>query len=126
MAAHRGRDAEVEHLRAGRGEHDVRGLDVAVHDPLRVRRGEGRGHLGADPDGDAPVEQPGVEVRAQGLPLDQLHDDVRHLAIRCRRGAEVVHAGDVRVREPRGGPGLGADQVDPADPAEGALDRSAP
>ena len=43
------RNPEVEHLHQPVfGDHDVRGLDVPVHEPIRVRGGQRIGHLAAD------------------------------------------------------------------------------
>ena len=43
------RHAEVEHLHQPVfGDHDVRGFDVPVHEPIRVRCGQRIGHLAAD------------------------------------------------------------------------------
>ena len=39
------REAEVEQLRAARGEHDVARLQVAMNDTLRMRNGERLGDL---------------------------------------------------------------------------------
>ena len=39
------REAEVEQLRAARGEHDVARLQVAMNDTLRMRSGERLGDL---------------------------------------------------------------------------------
>jgi hypothetical protein len=45
------RHSEVEHFRqAVFGDHDVRWLDVAVHESIRVRRGQRIRHLPADVD----------------------------------------------------------------------------
>jgi hypothetical protein len=43
------RDAEVEHLHARTADHDVVRLDVAVHDPLFVRRLQRIRHAARDP-----------------------------------------------------------------------------
>jgi hypothetical protein len=105
-------DAEVEHLDPGRGEHDVGRFDVPVHDAVRMRGGERRTHLGADPYADPPVDRPGGEMYGQGLPLGQLHHDVRQRLAGQQFGlAEVVHAGHVGVQQLGGRPGLGADPV---------------
>jgi hypothetical protein len=43
------RNSEVEHFRQAMfGDHDVRRLDVAVHESIGVRRGQRVGHLSAD------------------------------------------------------------------------------
>ena len=95
VVRYRPRDAEVHDLdRAGAGDHDVRRLDVAVHDPVAVAEVQGAAHLGDDLHG-APRRQPslGLEDVAQRPALDVLHHDVRHLGVAVR--ATVVLAGVV-------------------------------
>jgi hypothetical protein len=95
-----------------RGEHHVRRFDVPVDQLLGVGRRQRGGHLGTDAYADVPVEGAGRHVFAQGLALDQFHDDVRDLAAVRRGGAEVVHAGHVGMGQPGGGTGLRAYVVD--------------
>jgi hypothetical protein len=96
------RDAEVHDLHlAGRGEHDVRRLDVAVHDPGGVGHLERRADVGGQLE--RPLgEQPALVVDdvAQRATGDELHDDVRD-AVRVLAG--VVDRHDARrVQRGRG------------------------
>ena len=43
--------AEVQHFDAGLGHHDVRGLQIPVHDAPRVSHGQGFGNLGSESKG---------------------------------------------------------------------------
>jgi hypothetical protein len=105
-----GREAEVDDLRAGRGEHDVGRLDVAVHQVLRVRGGERGGHLGQRPQRRPRRQRPVGESLGEGTAWQQLHHHVRHRpAVIAARLAVVVHVGDVRVPQPGGGLRLGLD-----------------
>ena len=100
------RDAEVEHLdeklsvRAPNAE-EVRGLQVAVDDPERVRVGDGLAGLKDEVDGQldgqgAPLLDPRREVAA----LEVLHDDVRRAVL---QRADVEHASDVLALDLHGG-----------------------
>ncbi len=97
------RDPEVHDLdRAGRGEHDVARLDVAVDDPVPVAVVQCRQDPGSDlqralgHEGVARVQQ-----LLEGDSLDELHHDERHdrgtRAIAQGILAGVVHGNDVRV-----------------------------
>jgi hypothetical protein len=99
-------DAEVHDLRLPVAEqHDVRGLDVAVDDLLRVRVVQGLRELGHDPRRLAPLHgrAPG-HVLGEGAALHVLEGDVR----RVRGGilADVVHHDDAGVGEDGRRPGL--------------------
>ena len=105
-------DAEVHDLRlAGRGhDHDVRGLDVAVNDPLLVRMVERFGQLLGDTQGLAPVH--GHPVRrdlGQGVALEVLQGDVH----RSRSGvaADVMNDHDSGMLKPRRGAGFGEEAL---------------
>src|SRR6266511_265135 len=109
LPGHR-RDAEVEHLRAGGGEHDVAGLDVAVHQPARVRGGQRGGHLRAHQQRGGRRQRAGPQPLGQGRAVDQLHHHVRDRRPGAvGRLAVVVYRGDVRVRQARRRLGLLAD-----------------
>ena len=67
------RDAEVQHLdRAGRGNRDVRGLQIAMNDPLAVRGLERRGDAGGAPKRVAHRHRSPKEALLQRLSFDQL------------------------------------------------------
>jgi hypothetical protein len=70
-------DPEVHHLdRAAVGQHDVRGLDVAVHQPHGVAVLQRVQHVADDPQRPLGIQASGVQQGAQRRPLDQLHHDV--------------------------------------------------
>jgi hypothetical protein len=94
-------DAEVEHVRlAVRVHQDVRGLEVAVDDPVLVRVQDRVAHLDHRPKPRAqdraarPVEGAGPAV--DPLPVDELHGD-RVAAVAHR--ARVVDGHDAGVME---------------------------
>jgi hypothetical protein len=93
------RDAEVEDLGAAVGrEHDVLGLEVAVHDPLLGRGDEGVGAVLGDGEEGGDLEglaDPGP----QGDALHQLLDDERLVVLQ----EDVVDRGDRVVVEGRAG-----------------------
>ena len=92
LAAQQLGEAEVHHLHvAALGEEDIRGLDVAMHDALRVRGVERVGDLDADVDNLLDLERAGRDAIVQCLALHPFHDDER-LAIVL---ADVVDGADV-------------------------------
>ena len=92
--------AEVEHLdQPALGAHQVRALDVAMHDPARVRLVERVGDLQSDLDDLADRQRPLLHPRRQQLALDVLHHD----EVGAARFADVVGDRDVgRTQERRG------------------------
>ena len=67
-------------------EQDVGGLDVAVHQPLRVGRGEARGDLHADPEHLGDRQRPlAVDPLLQRDPRDVLHHEVGNSLPASRR-----------------------------------------
>ncbi len=106
------RQAEVQDLGvAVLGDHDVLRLQVPVHDPGRVGRGEAVADLDGEVEHLLRRHGSGGREVLEGRTLDQLHGDVD----RRVRGTDVVDRQDVGVREPRGrarlpleaGPALG-------------------
>ena len=94
--------AEIEDLGiAVVPHHDVLGLDVAVHDPGGMGRGQRPGHLADEGHQLRQGGTPGGE-RPQRLPLDQLHDE-EGLALVL---VDVVDRADVGVVQGGGGAGL--------------------
>ena len=68
--------AEVEQLRlTPLGHEDVGRLDVAVHDPARMRRLEGVGDLGPQLEQRLERQRPRRQPFAQRFPFEQLHRD---------------------------------------------------
>lgn len=63
-------ETEVEQLDASRREHDVAGLQVAVHDPLPVRGAQRRGDFAADAPGFGGAERTAHQARRERLPLE--------------------------------------------------------
>ena len=103
-------DAEVEHLEAAvAGEEEVLGLQIAVHDPALVRDGEGARDLERPLPGLARRERARAQALAQGLPLEQLGDDVGRAVV----GSEIEHRDDAGVVELPGGAGLLLEAADP-------------
>ena len=100
-------DAKVHHLdevaRKPFEQHDVRGLDVAMHNPEQVSLGQRTCDLHPKPNG------PGLGERAlgdhviEGSPLEELERDERR---RCWVLPEVEHANRVRIGEALGDLGL--------------------
>ena len=91
-------DAEVEHLHvAVRPQHQVVGLDVAMHDAGRVRRCQRRGGLDGDLENLAQRQLATLQALAQRFAFDQLRDDVARLVVI----ADFVNGQDVRVVQRR-------------------------
>jgi hypothetical protein len=68
------RDAEIEDLdRAAPGDEEVRGLDVAMHDALRVSGLECVGDLLAQPDHFLDRQRAARDAILERLPVEQLH-----------------------------------------------------
>ncbi len=91
---HRFREPEVEHLhRAISADLDVRGLQIAMDDPLLMCRFEGFGDLLRD--GQRVVERDRAtrDALRQIVALDQFHHERTHTA----RLFEAVDVRDVRV-----------------------------
>ena len=67
--------AEVEDLRAVRGEEHVGRFQVAVDHPLRVQRAQGGEHFPAQAQGLAQRQRPALQPFGQRLAIQQLHGD---------------------------------------------------
>jgi hypothetical protein len=103
------RKAEVEHLGlAARRDEDVGGLEVAVHDPFRVRRLQRVRDL--DPDVEQRTDLAGTppDPVREGFSLEQLHrDEVLPLVL-----VDLVDRADPRVIERGRGPGLALETLE--------------
>ena len=90
------RHTEVEHLDvrvvAATDEHDVRRLQIAVHDVARMRDGDGLGDAPSDLErGDDRQRGRRLEHRRQRLAIDELHDDVGRVVVEA---TEIERARD--------------------------------
>ena len=106
----RARQAEVEHLDvAGRLEENVGGLDVAMHDVVRVRRGEPAGDADRDAQRVVQRQRPvATDPLGEVLALEQLGHREADLAL----AREVVDGEDVWVRDPGQGLGLALESLE--------------
>src|SRR5438067_13595090 len=78
LASEKFRETEIENLHdAGRLEHDVRRLDVAMHDAFFMRRSDTRGDLSRDRNPLAGIDRSSSQSLCERLALAILHDDVR-------------------------------------------------
>ena len=94
---------EVEDLHlAPVGDEHVGGLEVPVHDPLGVGVGEPARHLHGDVHRLLDRQRPVVEPLLQGLPVQELEDQVRATIA----APDVVERDQVGVGEPRDRLGL--------------------
>jgi hypothetical protein len=92
------RQAEIQNLNPGFGDHDVCRLKIAMNDALAVRIGK-RGHnLRGIEERRFDWKRPAFQLRCQSLALDQLH----HQVVR----PNVVKRADVGVVQRRDGPRL--------------------
>ena len=90
------RDPEVEELDAAlAGQEDVVGLEVAVHEALRVHGREAPRDLDPERDRLRRVDGPAPQAPAERLALQELGDDERH-AVRL---ADVEHGDHVRIAD---------------------------
>ena len=111
LAAFDTADAEVRHLDRVciADQHDVAGLDVAMHDALLVREAQGRRQLRADGDG---LRQRQLRIALEPLrerhAVDELHRDVGQAVL----FTDVVDGDDIGMRERPGALGL-ANEPDP-------------
>jgi hypothetical protein len=102
------RDTEIEHDGSRRsafalGEEDVARLEIAMHDAGVVSSGDGGDHRQHQIDELLERDPPPLrDLVREIVPLEQLHDEVRHAVVR----ADVEHRDDVRVLDARRGPSL--------------------
>ncbi len=92
-------EAEVEQLdRARARDHDVLGLEITVHDPFRMRRGEPLCHLGGQRACRRRRQRSRLELVPQRRAFDELHRDVDASV----GFSDLVDHGDVGVDERSG------------------------
>ena len=90
-------DAEVEQLhRAGVGDEDVRGLEIAVHDQPRMRGLHGAEHLREQRQ---PLAQPEPALTAVDVDRQAIDAFERQPGLALLADAGVVEGGDVRMAE---------------------------
>jgi len=88
-------EPEIQELGPRRREHDVAGFDVAVDDTLAMRLLEGIGDLDPVPQGILQRHRPLAQPLAEGLAVDELHDEIIHAVL----VADVVQRTDIRMRQ---------------------------
>ena len=110
LAAERSCDAEVGHLDlAGLGDHDVAGLDVAVHHAVAVSECERSGNVDGDICSPVGVQRAvAADHLREASALHVLHHDVVGAFV----VAPVVHADHVRLAQVRGGLSLTPEPLD--------------
>ena len=97
--------AEVHHLHvAPLGHENVRGLDIAMHDALRVRGVQRVGDLDPEIDNLVNLEHAAGQSIVERLAFHPFHDDERLALV----FADVVDRADVRVVQRGGGSRLDA------------------
>ena len=70
------RETEVQHLdRAVEPDLDIRGFEIAVDDPLLVRRFESLGNLSRDRQSLVDRHRPAHDPLREVFPIDELHDE---------------------------------------------------
>lgn len=87
------RQAEVQKLRSGLGQHDVRRLEIAVHHSLTVCFVKGIGDLNRVPQRLFEGHRSFLQTLRQRLPLEVLHDEEVHVSF----PADVMERADLGV-----------------------------
>ena len=104
------REPEVQHLHSAITPHlDVRGLQIAVDDPLLVRGFERLGNLLRDRQCLVERDRAACDPLRQVVALDQLHDE----GVNVTRLFESVNDGDVGMVQRRQGPGFTLEAREP-------------
>ena len=105
------REAEIQDLDdAAIHQEEIGGLDVAMENAGAVRRIERIGDLDAEVDRLMDLDRPMRQQLAQGLPLEQLHHEVRSALVL----ADVVDRADIRVVQRGSGACFGAKPLEGA------------
>jgi hypothetical protein len=105
-----GGDAEVQHLDGVVGaDHDVRGLEVAVDDPVGVGAGQRARHRGHDREHPRHRQALAARELRQGLAGDVLEHQIGRVVVL----ADLMDRDDVRVRAASGHARLGEEALDP-------------
>ena len=86
-------DSEIENLHARIRNHDVSGLEIAMHDPVRVRRAQCIRDLRGMAQGIREWQRTSLQQLPKCFAPDQFHDQIV--------GADVVDRANVRVVERR-------------------------
>ena len=103
------RQAEIQNFRLSAfHEKNIRGLDVAMHDSLRVRRVEAVGDLNADLQELRNFDGLSVDAVFERLALEQLHGDERT----AFEFADIVNGADVGMIERGRGARFAAETLD--------------
>ena len=116
---HLSHETEVEQARTIRSQVDVRGLEIAMHQPRRVDHVQRRQHAGAERHDFLGRHRLALEPRGERLAAEQLHRQEGAAFV----FADLVQLADVRMAEPRhrfgltpeAGPSRFVDRLQPLD-----------
>ena len=86
-------ETEIEQLRPSVGEHDVAGLEIAMDDPLAVRRAERARNRDGDLECLVKRERAFLDAGGESLALEVLHGDEGPATV----FSKVINRADVRM-----------------------------
>ena len=114
-AGHAAGEAEVEQPRAGPRQHDVAGLQVAMHDAGAMRRRQRLGDLHAELERLLDRQRAALQPLRQALAFEELHHQEQpgRAAAVGRQLADVVERTDVGMLEARNAARLALEAIAP-------------